>query len=63
MSNPWRPIVSDWTGIPVGKMVKDEVQTILNLAETSEQARRWPIARPVDDCQAHRNQPRQARQP
>ena len=27
-------IVSDWTGIPVGKMVKDEVQTILNLAET-----------------------------
>ena len=27
-------IVSDWTGIPVGKMVKDEVQTILNLADT-----------------------------
>ena len=27
-------VVSDWTGIPVGKMVKDEVQTILNLAET-----------------------------
>ena len=26
-------VVSDWTGIPVGKMVKDEVQTILNLAE------------------------------
>ncbi len=27
-------VVSEWTGIPVGKMVKDEVQTILNLAET-----------------------------
>jgi type VI secretion system protein VasG len=27
-------VVSDWTGIPVGKMVSDEVQTILKLAET-----------------------------
>ncbi len=27
-------IVSDWTGIPVGKMVKDEVENILRLAET-----------------------------
>ena len=27
-------VVSDWTGIPVGKMVADEVQTILKLAET-----------------------------
>ena len=27
-------VVSDWTGIPVGRMVKDEVQTILSLAET-----------------------------
>ncbi len=26
-------IVSDWTGIPVGRMVKDEVQTILSLAD------------------------------
>ena len=26
-------VVSDWTGIPVGRMVKDEDQTILNLAE------------------------------
>jgi type VI secretion system protein VasG len=25
-------VVSGWTGIPVGRMVKDEVQTILNLA-------------------------------
>src|SRR5262249_25187170 len=26
-------VVSDWTGIPVGRMVKDEVETILNLPE------------------------------
>ena len=26
-------VVSDWTGIPVGKMVADEVQTILKLAQ------------------------------
>ena len=27
-------VVSDWTGIPVGRMVKDEIQTVLSLAET-----------------------------
>ena len=26
-------IVSDWTGIPVGRMVKDEIQTVLELPE------------------------------
>jgi type VI secretion system protein VasG len=26
-------VVSDWTGIPVGRMVRDEVETILNLAD------------------------------
>jgi len=26
-------IVSDWTGIPVGRMVKDEIQTVLQLSE------------------------------
>jgi type VI secretion system protein VasG len=26
-------VVSDWTGIPVGRMVKDEVETILNLSD------------------------------
>jgi type VI secretion system protein VasG len=26
-------VVSDWTGIPVGRMVQDEVETILNLTE------------------------------
>ena len=26
-------VVSDWTGIPVGKMVADEIETVLNLAD------------------------------
>ncbi|WP_417689096.1 type VI secretion system ATPase TssH [Roseibium sp.] len=26
-------VVADWTGIPVGRMVKDEIRTVLNLAE------------------------------
>ncbi len=29
-------VVQDWTGIPVGKMVKDEISTVLNLADTLE---------------------------
>ena len=27
-------VVADWTGIPVGRMVKDELQTVLKLAES-----------------------------
>lgn len=27
-------VVGDWTGIPVGKMVKNEIETVLNLATT-----------------------------
>jgi len=27
-------VVADWTGIPIGRMVKDEVATVLNLAKT-----------------------------
>ncbi|WP_448956055.1 type VI secretion system ATPase TssH [Labrys neptuniae] len=30
---PVAAVVSDWTGIPVGRMVKDEVETILNLGD------------------------------
>jgi type VI secretion system protein VasG len=30
-------VVGDWTGIPVGRMVKDEIQTVLKLAETLSQ--------------------------
>lgn len=30
-------VVADWTGIPVGRMVKNEIETVLNLAETLNQ--------------------------
>ncbi|MBE0436720.1 MAG: type VI secretion system ATPase TssH, partial [Methylomicrobium sp.] len=30
-------VVGDWTGIPVGRMVKNEIETIINLADTIEQ--------------------------
>ncbi|MFO1320970.1 MAG: type VI secretion system ATPase TssH [Burkholderiales bacterium] len=30
-------VVADWTGIPVGRMVKNEVESILRLADTLEQ--------------------------
>ena len=30
-------VVADWTGIPVGRMVKDEVKAVLHLAETLNQ--------------------------
>src|SRR4029077_10489429 len=26
-------VVQDWTGVPVGRMVKNEIETVLNLAE------------------------------
>lgn len=29
-------VVSDWTGIPVGRMVKNEIEQVLNLADTLE---------------------------
>ncbi len=30
-------VVEDWTGIPVGRMVKDEIETVLKLADTLSQ--------------------------
>jgi type VI secretion system protein VasG len=30
-------VVADWTGIPVGRMVKNEIATVLNLADTLNQ--------------------------
>ncbi len=30
-------VVQDWTGVPVGRMVKDEMQTVLNLADHLEE--------------------------
>ena len=47
-------VVGDWTGIPVGRMVKNEVQAVLNLADTLEQAGDRPGPRPGDDRQARR---------
>jgi type VI secretion system protein VasG len=32
-------VVADWTGIPVGRMVKNEIQAVLSLADTLERAR------------------------
>ena len=29
-------VIADWTGIPVGRMVKNEIQSVLNLADTLE---------------------------
>jgi type VI secretion system protein VasG len=30
-------VVEDWTGVPVGRMVKNEIETVLNLADTLNQ--------------------------
>ncbi len=30
-------VVEDWTGVPVGRMVKNEIETLLNLADTLNQ--------------------------
>src|SRR5262245_24908242 len=30
-------VVQDWTGVPVGRMVKNDIETVLNLAETLNQ--------------------------
>ena len=30
-------VVSDWTGIPVGRMVQDEIESVINLAQTLNQ--------------------------
>ncbi len=36
-SNAVAAVVADWTGIPVGRMVKDQVSSILQLTDTLEQ--------------------------
>ncbi len=56
-------VVQDWTGIPVGRMVKDEVETVLNLA--SELGKRVigqdhgleMIAKRVQTSRAHLDNP------
>jgi len=47
-------VVSDWTGIPVGRMVADEVETVLNWRKSSI-AGGGAVAWPVDDRQTHRD--------
>ena len=53
-------VVADWTGIPVGRMVKNEVETVLELADTLEPARHRPGPRARDDRAAHPDLARQA---
>lgn len=52
-------VVADWTGIPVGRMVKDEIQQVLNLADTLE--RRVIGQRPALEQIARRIQASRAR--
>ena len=42
-------VVAGWTGIPVGKMLADEIQTVLNLQAKLERAGHRPGARPRGD--------------
>ena len=48
-------VVGDWTGIPVGRMVKNEIETVLNLAKTLEPARDRSVACHGDDHHAHQD--------
>ncbi len=38
-------VIAGWTGIPVGRMVKNEIDAVLNLGGTLNR-RNWPAARP-----------------
>ena len=54
-------VVGDWTGIPVGRMVKDEIETVLKLADTLGAAGHRPGPRAGDDRPAHPDLARRAR--
>ncbi len=56
-------VVADWTGIPVGRMVKNEIASVLSLAETLESADHRPAPCARDDRQAHPDFASEARQP
>ena len=56
-------VVGDWTGIPVGRMARNEIETILKVADRAGAARDRPGPRDGDDRQAHPDQPRRPRQP
>ena len=54
-------VISAWTGIPVGKMLKDEITTVLALAGAPGQARHRPGPRDGDHQPAHAHLARIAR--
>ena len=56
-------VVGDWTGIPVGRMVKDEIDAVLRLEDDAQAAGDRPGPRAGDDRQAHPDRARRARQP
>ncbi len=56
-------VVADWTGIPVGRMVKNEIETRAQAGRDAEPARHRPAPRARDDRPAHPDLARQARQP
>ncbi|MCQ0989529.1 type VI secretion system ATPase TssH [Jiella marina] len=56
-------VVADWTGIPVGRMLRDEIATVLNLAERLKQRvigqdhGLWTIARRIETSRAGLDDP------
>ena len=53
---PVGSVISDWTGIPAGRMVDGlSWSNILTLADHAERARHWPRSRAEHDRQADRD--------
>jgi type VI secretion system protein VasG len=46
-------VVADWTGIPVGRMASNEIETVLQAGRAAGPARDRPGPRDGDDRQAH----------
>ena len=55
-------VVADWTGIPVGRMVKNEIETVLQPRRHPEEPHHRPAPRAGDDRPAHPDLARAARQ-
>ena len=53
-------VVADWTGIPVGRMQRNEIETVLKLPQLLGAARDRPGPRDGDDRQAHPDLARRA---
>lgn len=47
-------VVSDWTGIPLGRMVKNEIDAVLN-GRHAEPAGYWSASRSGSDCPSGKN--------